>query len=67
MQLIKFVCSNITKVEQGIGLEFLTLIIILFTIVFTVIVSFVINWQLTLIMFCMMPVVFISSFMFSKV
>jgi ABC-type multidrug transport system fused ATPase/permease subunit len=54
-------------IQQGFGFEFLVLIALLFDIVGTLVISFVINWQLTLIMFCLMPIAIGSSFAFSKV
>ncbi len=56
-----------TIIEQGIGFELLVLIGLFFDTIATLVVAFVINWQLTLIMFCLTPIAIGSSFAFSAV
>ncbi|CAF0893719.1 unnamed protein product [Rotaria sordida] len=58
--------DNIEKIEKGIGFEFLILMSTLPCIIGCLIVSFIVNWQLTLIMLCLIPLVIGSSFMFSQ-
>ncbi|UJR18570.1 hypothetical protein I4U23_005477 [Adineta vaga] len=58
--------DNIAIIEQGIGFEFLMLIEMAFGIIGDIILCFVVNWQLTLIMISIVPVVITSSFIFSK-
>ncbi len=65
--LIHFFDSNIMKIEQGMGFEFLLLIATLFEAVCSIIICFVVSWQLTLILLCLMPFVIGASSVFSKV
>ena len=65
--LIEFFYSNIRKIEHGIGYDFLVMFQTLLFIIGSFIISFVFNWQLSLIMICILPLVLGASFLFSKV
>ena len=59
--------SNIETIEAGIGFEFVVLLPTLLNVMFTFIVSFVINWLLSLILLCLVIIVFGVSFVLGKV
>ncbi|CAF1257081.1 unnamed protein product [Adineta steineri] len=58
--------ANIDKIEMGIGFEFLVLVAIVFLMIGSVITSFIVNWKLTLILFCINPFVVCGSLIFSR-
>ncbi|CAF1071435.1 unnamed protein product [Rotaria sordida] len=58
--------DNIEKIEKGIGFEFLILMAMLPRIIGCLLTSFIVNWQLALIMLCLMPLIIGSSLVFSK-
>jgi ABC-type multidrug transport system fused ATPase/permease subunit len=66
-RLIVFLHSNIDKINQGIGYEFMIMTGTFFYIIFGIIASLFVNWQLTLIMLVIMPLVIGASLIFSKV
>ncbi len=59
--------SNIRKIDSGIGYEFLLITGVIFCIVLNIFASFIVNWKLTLIMVCILPLILITSVAFSKV
>jgi ABC-type multidrug transport system fused ATPase/permease subunit len=65
--MIYFFDSNIKKIENGIGLDLLLLTQTLLFITGSFIASFIINWQLTLIMLCILPFTFGASVLYSNV
>jgi ABC-type multidrug transport system fused ATPase/permease subunit len=67
LHLIQPFSSNIETIEKGIGFEFILLTSTLLCITGSIIASFFVNWQLTLIMLCIIPFVIGSSFVFDKV
>ncbi|CAF1564085.1 unnamed protein product, partial [Adineta steineri] len=58
--------ANIDKIEMGISFEFLALAAIVFVMIGSVITSFIVNWKLTLILFCLNPFVVCASLIFSR-
>ncbi|CAF3905306.1 unnamed protein product, partial [Adineta steineri] len=59
--------TNVEKIKNGIGFEFLIPIAVSLHVIFSIIVSFIVNWQLSLIMSCIIPIICGSSLMFAKV
>ncbi|CAF1039504.1 unnamed protein product, partial [Adineta steineri] len=59
--------TNIEKIKNGIGFEFLMPIAVSLHVIVSIIVSFIVNWQLSLIMSCIIPIICGSSLMFAKV
>ncbi|CAF4096355.1 unnamed protein product [Adineta steineri] len=58
--------TNIEKIKNGIGIEFLVVIGLILVMTFSFIISFILNWKLSLIMSCTIPIVVGSSLMFAK-
>ncbi|CAF4253269.1 unnamed protein product, partial [Adineta steineri] len=58
--------TNIEKIKNGINFEFLITIAVILIMIFSIIISFILNWQLSLIMSCTIPIVVGSSLMFAK-
>ncbi|CAF4071555.1 unnamed protein product, partial [Adineta steineri] len=54
-------------IKNGIGFEFLVSIALIHVMIFSIIISFILNWQLSLIMSCMIPLIVGSSLIFAKV
>ncbi|UJR34442.1 hypothetical protein I4U23_021849 [Adineta vaga] len=65
-ELILKLSDNISKIESGISIEFLTFITAVFSIAASVIISFVINWKLSLILSCLLPMIVGASVIFSR-
>ncbi|CAF3813018.1 unnamed protein product, partial [Adineta steineri] len=59
--------TNIEKIKNGMGFEFVLVVELSIIMIFSIIICFIINWQLSLIMSCILPVVVGSSLMFAKV
>ncbi|CAF3937993.1 unnamed protein product, partial [Adineta steineri] len=59
--------TNIEKIKNGIGFEFLIAVALILIMIFSIIISFILNWQLSLIMSCMIPLIVGSSLIFAKV
>ncbi|CAF1469718.1 unnamed protein product, partial [Rotaria sordida] len=59
--------DNIAKIDKGIGLELLVLMAMILCIIVCFTASLAVNWQLTLTMLCLVPLIIGSSFVFSKV
>ncbi|CAF0891101.1 unnamed protein product [Adineta steineri] len=58
--------TNIEKIKNGIGTEFLVVIGLILVMIFSFIISFILNWKLSLIMSCTIPIVVVSSLTFAK-
>ncbi|UJR34425.1 hypothetical protein I4U23_021832 [Adineta vaga] len=58
--------TNITTIEKGIGFEFFIIFGILLCMVFSLTMSFFINWELSLIMSFIIPIVITGSVIFSR-
>ncbi|CAF4089268.1 unnamed protein product [Adineta steineri] len=59
--------TNIEKIKNGMGFEFLIVIGLILLMILSIIMSFVLNWQLSLIMSCLIPLIVGSSLIFAKV
>ena len=59
--------SNIDKIESGIGFHFSIVIATLISTICSIIVAFFIQWQLTLIIVCTIPLAYVATRLFSKV
>ncbi|CAF4115308.1 unnamed protein product, partial [Adineta steineri] len=59
--------TNIEKIKNGMGFEFLIVIGLVLLMILSIIMSFVLNWQLSLIMSCLIPLIVGSSLIFAKV
>jgi ABC-type multidrug transport system fused ATPase/permease subunit len=67
LHLIQLFSSNIETIQKGIGIDFVLMKVKLFSVIGSLMSSFLINWQLALIMICIIPFVFGSTFIFGKV
>jgi ABC-type multidrug transport system fused ATPase/permease subunit len=59
--------SNIDKIELGIGFHFSNVVATSVSTISTIIVAFFIQWQLTLIIVCTLPLAYAATRLFSKV
>ncbi|CAF1250795.1 unnamed protein product, partial [Adineta ricciae] len=59
--------DNIRKIDSGAGYEFLFVIGVIFCIVLDIVASFIVNWKLALVMLCILPIIMITSMIFSKI
>ena len=59
--------SNADKFARGMGIDLLQIMEISFSSLIRITVTFVINWKLTLILLCFLPVIIGSSHLFSTV
>ncbi|CAF1464734.1 unnamed protein product [Adineta ricciae] len=58
--------NNIDKIEMGIGHGFVSLIGTLLIMIVSTTISFIINWKLALIIFCINPFVIVTSLIFAQ-
>ncbi|CAF1479061.1 unnamed protein product [Adineta steineri] len=58
--------TNIEKIKNGMGAEFMVVIGLILVLIFSIIISFILNWKLSLIMSCIIPIVIGSSLLFAK-
>ncbi|UJR18771.1 hypothetical protein I4U23_005677 [Adineta vaga] len=58
--------TNITKIERGIGFEFFIMFGIVMCTILSITIAFFINWELSLILSCTIPIVLIGSAIFSR-
>ncbi|CAF1448878.1 unnamed protein product [Adineta steineri] len=58
--------TNIEKIKNGIGFEFVMVIALITGMIFSIIICFILNWKLSLIMSCIIPIVVGISLMFAK-
>jgi ABC-type multidrug transport system fused ATPase/permease subunit len=65
--VLPFSHSNITKFSSGIGFELGLVITLLFSAGGSVVVALIVHWQLTLLMICVVPVLLLTTNLFSKV
>ncbi|UJR20034.1 hypothetical protein I4U23_023168 [Adineta vaga] len=59
--------DNIRKIDSGVGYEFLLVTGVIFCIILDIVASFIINWKLTLVLVCILPLIIITSIVFSKI
>jgi ABC-type multidrug transport system fused ATPase/permease subunit len=67
LNLIQLFYSNIEIIEAGISFEFVVLVATLLCVIGALIASFVINWNLSLILLCLLIFVVVVSFVLSQV
>ncbi|CAF1182935.1 unnamed protein product [Adineta steineri] len=58
--------TNVEKIKNGIGFEFVMVIALILGMIFSIIICFILNWKLSLIMSCIIPIVLGISLMFAK-
>ncbi len=67
LNLIQLFYSNIEIIEAGISFEFVVLVATLLCVIGALIASFMINWNLSLILLCLLIFVIVVSFALSQV
>lgn len=53
--------------EKGMGYEFMVMLITVLMFISSIVISFFINWRLSIIMICLIPIIIVVWLMFTKV